>query len=97
MRYVQDLRGLLSQGSLSEQKAFIRSFVKEVRVTGKEVLIIYTMPLPPNGVIHERSGVLSIVNDGGAEGTRTPDLLRAREALSQLSYSPFTMLPVFYS
>ena len=29
-RYVEDLRGLLSQGSLSEQKAFIRSFVKEV-------------------------------------------------------------------
>ena len=26
---------------------------------------------------------------GGAEGIRTPDLLRAREALSQLSYSPF--------
>ena len=25
---------------------------------------------------------------GGAGGTRTPDLLRAREALSQLSYSP---------
>ncbi len=24
----------------------------------------------------------------GAEGIRTPDLLRAREALSQLSYSP---------
>jgi hypothetical protein len=24
----------------------------------------------------------------GAEGTRTPDLLRAKEALSQLSYSP---------
>ncbi len=32
---------------------------------------------------------------GGAEGTRTPDLLRAREALSHLSYSPFTVLPVF--
>ncbi len=25
---------------------------------------------------------------GGAEGTRTPDLLRAKEALSRLSYSP---------
>jgi hypothetical protein len=25
---------------------------------------------------------------GGAEGIRTPDLLRAREALSRLSYSP---------
>ena len=28
------------------------------------------------------------VTFGGAEGIRTPDLLRAREALSQLSYSP---------
>ena len=26
--------------------------------------------------------------DGGAEGTRTPDFLLAKEALSQLSYSP---------
>ena len=34
-------------------------------------------------------GVLGIVPFGGAEGIRTPDLLRAREALSQLSYSPF--------
>ena len=25
---------------------------------------------------------------GGAEGSRTPDLLRAKQALSQLSYSP---------
>ena len=32
--------------------------------------------------------VLPIVHYGGAEGIRTPDLLRAREALSQLSYSP---------
>lgn len=27
-------------------------------------------------------------HDGGAEGTRTPDLLTASQALSQLSYSP---------
>ena len=26
---------------------------------------------------------------GGAEEDRTPDLLRARQALSQLSYGPF--------
>lgn len=82
-RYVEDLRGLLSQGSLSEQKTFIRSFVKEVRVMGKEVLIIYTIPLPPDGAIHERAGVLSIVHDGGAEGIRTPDLLCAGEILNQ--------------
>ena len=27
-------------------------------------------------------------NSGGAEGIRTPDLLNANQALSQLSYSP---------
>ena len=26
--------------------------------------------------------------DGGDEGTRTPDLLRAKQALFQLSYAP---------
>ncbi len=36
----------------------------------------------------KRRQVLGIVPFGGAEGTRTPGLLRAREALSQLSYSP---------
>ena len=68
-RYVEDLRGLLSQGSLSEQKAFIRSFVKEVRVMSSEVLISYTIPLPPEGASHERAGVLSIVHAGGADWT----------------------------
>jgi hypothetical protein len=29
-----------------------------------------------------------IISFGGAEGTRTPDFLLAKEALSQLSYSP---------
>jgi hypothetical protein len=29
-----------------------------------------------------------IRKNGGAEGTRTPDFLLAKEALSQLSYSP---------
>ena len=28
---------------------------------------------------------------GGDEGIRTPDLLRARQALSQLSYAPLEM------
>lgn len=31
---------------------------------------------------------------GGAEGNRTPDLLIANEALSQLSYSPMALLIV---
>ena len=31
------------------------------------------------------------LNYGGAKGDRTPDLLRARQALSQLSYSPIVV------
>ena len=89
-RYVDDLRGLLSQSSLFEQKTFIRSFVKEVRVTGTNVLITYTIPLPPDGAIDEQARVLSIVHGGGAGGIRTRYLLTASQALSQLSYSPET-------
>ena len=87
--YVKDLRETLANSPLPEQKAFIRSFVKEVRVTGKEALLTYTIPLLPDGTNYETIRVLDTVHCGGAEGIRTPDLLRAREALSQLSYSPF--------
>jgi hypothetical protein len=31
-------------------------------------------------------------SDGGAEGTRTPDFLLAKEALSRLSYSPIRIV-----
>ncbi len=34
--------------------------------------------------------------DGGAKRDRTADLLRARQALSQLSYSPMQSLNTFY-
>jgi site-specific DNA recombinase len=42
----------------------------------------------PKGSTEEMLPVLSIVQDGGAEGIRTPDLLLAKQALSRLSYSP---------
>jgi hypothetical protein len=32
--------------------------------------------------------MVTFLIERGAEGTRTPDFLRAKEALSQLSYSP---------
>ena len=63
--YVDDLRNLLNNSSLAERRAFIRSFVKEVKVTGDEVLLTYTMPLSPTGVSEEKVGVLSTVQYGG--------------------------------
>ncbi len=57
-------------------------------INGGNATIYYNLPMPPDGKRRQSVGVLSIDTPGGAEGTRTPDFLRAREALSQLSYSP---------
>ena len=72
--YVDDLRNLLNNSSLAERRAFIRSFVKEVKVTGDEVLLTYTMPLSPEGISEEKVGVLSTVQYGGRYWARTSDL-----------------------
>ena len=71
--YVSDLRDMLDETSLTERKAFIRSFVKEVKVTGNEVLLVYTIPMAPKGLIEERLPVLSIVHSGGRLWARTTD------------------------
>ncbi len=63
--YVNDLRNLLSESPLTERRAFIRSFIKEVKVTGEEALLTYTMPLPPEGITNEKAGVLPTVQYGG--------------------------------
>ena len=68
-RYVADLHDLLNESSLVERKSFVRSFVKEVKVTGNEALLTYTIPMLPRGIIEEKLPVLSIVHDGGPKGT----------------------------
>jgi site-specific DNA recombinase len=72
-RYVADLHDLLNESSLAERKSFVRSFVKEVKVTGNEALLTYTIPMLPRGIIEEKLPVLSIVHDGGPLWTRTTD------------------------
>jgi site-specific DNA recombinase len=43
---VQDLRNLLSEGAITEQKGFLRSFIRRIEVDGESVKIKYTIPLP---------------------------------------------------
>ena len=94
--YAKDMRDFLKDSELTERRAFIESFVKEIVVMPGDALMRYTVPMPDDSLIPGRAtekvalngSVLSTVHDGGAEGTRTPDFLRAKEALSQLSYSP---------
>ena len=68
--YVADLRNLLSESSLAERKSFIKSFVKEVKVIGTEVRLIYTIPMPPKAISQEAVGVpllYTMVELGGFE------------------------------
>ena len=62
---VDDLRELLTEGSTAERRTFIRGFVKEVKVTGNEVVLIYTMPSIPDNLTLEKEGVLHTVQYGG--------------------------------
>jgi len=73
-RYVGDLSVLLSESSLAERTAFIRSFAKEVKVTGNEVLLAYTIPAPPERISQEKVGVPSPVHSGGVSSL-SPRLL----------------------
>ncbi len=86
--YARDLKCLLEEREVAESKAFLRSFIKRIEIGGGNARVHYVLPMPPDGKTRESLGVLPMVTLGGAEGIRTPDLLRAREALSQLSYSP---------
>ena len=63
--YVNDLRDTLDDGSLSDRRAFIRSFVKEIAVSQQEIRLSYTLPLLPDGLTEEKVGVLPIVRYGG--------------------------------
>lgn len=75
--YVEDLRSLLEDGEICERKAFIKGFVKEIRVKGDEVTVEYTPPLPDG----KRETVLAIEGHGGPSWSRTKDLGLIRTAL----------------
>ena len=63
--YVDDLHNLLKEGTLAERRAFIRSFIKEVKVTGNEAVLTYTIPILPEKVTIDKEGVLPIVQYSG--------------------------------
>ncbi len=86
--YAEDLKSLLKEADITESKAFLRSFIKRVEINNRQAVIHYNLPVPLYQGEKLSAGVLPIDTLGGAEGTRTPDFLLAKEALSQLSYSP---------
>ena len=71
--YAQDLSGFLNESELTERRAFIESFVKEIVVMPGNAVVRYTIPMPDHSPIPGRndeemalhSPILSTVKYGG--------------------------------
>ena len=63
--YVEDLRDLLGQSCFTQKKSFVKSFVRRVKVTGSEVTINYTIPMPFGSISERVTSVPPIVHNGG--------------------------------
>ena len=69
--YVADFRTFLQEGTFPERKALIRNFVKGIEISGDEVVLTYTIPMPPDGVTSEAASVLDFVQSRPPAETRT--------------------------
>ena len=63
--YITELQEILGQSTLTERRAFIRSFVQEIRVTGNEAVMTYSSPIPSDNVTVDGDSVPRIVQRGG--------------------------------
>ena len=79
--YVREMSDFLMESELTETRAFIRSFVKEIGVVPGKAVIRYTIPMPQDSPIKGKDAqeialgapVLSTVTHGGPCGDRTHD------------------------
>ena len=53
--YAQDMRDFLEESELTERRAFIESFVKEIMVIPGDALIRYTVPMPDDSFLAGRA------------------------------------------
>ena len=94
--FAAEMSEFLKTSELTETKAFVGSFVKEVVVKPGRAAIVYSIPTPEDSPIGGADAaeialngrVMNSVRHGGDRGTRTPNLGIANAALSQLSYIP---------
>ena len=79
--YAQDMSVFLNESELTERRAFIESFVKEIVVQPGNALVRYTIPMPEDSPIGGmdaeevalHASVLSTVKSGGPGRVRTYD------------------------
>ena len=71
--HVADLKALLSKGSIVEQKSFLRSFIKRIKVSLPRIVVDYTIPLVAGEAESATSEVLSMGGSGTPGRIRTCD------------------------
>ena len=64
--YLRDLKSLVSAGTAAQRKTFLSGFVETLTVTGSEIEIEYSLPVPHEQTAELESGVLPITLFGGA-------------------------------
>ena len=87
--YAREMSEFLMESEVTETKAFIRSFVKEIAVRPGKAVIHYTIPTPLDNDIDGADvaevalsrRVMKSVTSGGRSRNRTCDLLCVRQAL----------------
>lgn len=62
--YVSDLRTLLGSSPIVEQRAFLKSFVKEIKVDKEKMKVHYSLPMPPKKSEEEVIVVLPFIQYG---------------------------------
>ena len=75
--YAKEMKDFLEESELTERKAFIETFVKEILVVPGDALLRYTVPMPDDSMVPGKAtekqalpdAVLSTVHDGGPSGT----------------------------
>ncbi len=91
--YAREMNDFLMEGELTESRAFIQSFVKEIVVAPGRATIRYAIPMPQDSPIGGRdvqeialsAPVLSTVHHGRPSGARTLDTRIKSPVLFQLS------------
>ena len=92
--FAQDMSTFLKGSELTERRAFIQSFVKEISVGPGKAIVRYNIPMPEDsdlngsdtGEVALPRPVLSTVRSGTPGGIRTPDTRFRRPVLYPLSY-----------
>ena len=77
--YAKDMRDFLKESELTERRAFIQSFVKEIVVMPGDALLKYTVPMPDDSLIPGRAAekvalngsILPTLPDGGPDWTKS--------------------------